>query len=1142
MIRPESLPASWLSRVTDSGAWSRGRRYFREGQARVVELNDLGDDAIELLGLCHGSSPQPYRQDVEIRRDRNGYELLGQCSCPVGYNCKHVVALVLAWQAAAPRSGPARDPIADWLSEQPGTETEPEPAKEGLLYVFGRPARYRDTGNIQLSLYVARRRKDGSWSKGRSLTPSAIGNWWHRPGYLDPLDDGILGMIRTAYRSSLHANPMPEGSAGRTALINMIETGRAFWEDERSEPLRPGPPRPLQIAWSGDQDAGYRLEIDIEGGGELVPVHPPCYIDPGRLEAGVVEVPHGLDGRQVQWLLDAPEIPGDAARHLSRRLLIDAPGLPTPVDVELRELDVEPRGALTVNFDPARPDRAIARFLVCYDDLILSVDHPETNPIVDLDDDLIRLNRDRDAEQRLAGRLVESGLRARDEQYFDLDDDRDDGRDDRRDLRPQRDAWLDWLQHRATELDEEGWIIELTGDSDLRIRNAGEIDGDVESDDNEWFSLRFDLDIDGRKLPLVPLISQLLENYRPGALPDSLYLEADEGHFVRIPADRIEPILQTVLELSDRVSDNALKLSRPDAGRLLDLEGIPVRGGTAMKNLARKLSDFSGLAPAKLPTTFKGDLRNYQQHGVDWLQFLREHGFGGILADDMGLGKTVQTLAHLAVEKRAGRMQHPSLIVAPTSLMGNWQREAALFTPNLEVLVLHGPDRAQHFDTLADYDLVLTTYPLLPRDRAVLLAQPWHLLILDEAQQIKNPRAQAAQVARKLDCRHRLALTGTPMENHLGELWAQFDILMPGFLGEQKNFNRTYRTPIEKHNDSDRLERLQRRIAPFLLRRTKDRVAAELPPKTELIRTAEFDAKQARLYESVRLTMEKKVRQAIADKGLAKSHIIVLDALMKLRQVCCDPRLLPKGTRGAAGTPSAKFSLLFDLLPELLEEGRRILLFSQFTTMLGLIERELDRRSITYTKLTGQTRKREQAIERFRSGETNLFLISLRAGGVGLNLVEADTVIHYDPWWNPAVEHQATDRAHRIGQDKPVFVYKLITEGTVEEKILALQKRKHELAQSVVGKGREKDQPPIDEDIIRDLLAANRPPHRPKACGRPALPGEGWPRRFASKLPPTGESAPTPDQTPVGGRLCRANGRTPLRRMMDAKARKGQDR
>ncbi|NKI36610.1 hypothetical protein HFP89_15670 [Wenzhouxiangella sp. XN79A] len=1066
MIRPESLPFSWLSRVTDTGAWSRGRKYFRNGMAQVVDVDDLDDDTLELVGFCRGSAPQPYRQIVRIRREGNGHGLHGQCTCPVGANCKHVVALVLTWQALTPRAADVHNPIDDWLSAQPTPEAKADaaPNREAVLYLFDRSRRAVDEGQVALELRIARRRKDGSWAKGRPLSPSAMNHWWHRPGYLTDLDEGILAMLRSAHQAHLLRTPIPEGTTGHTALMNMVDTGRAFWGEERLEPLRSGEARCLHIAWTGDDRAGYRLKAEIDGGGELVPVHPPCYIDPNLRLVGEVDLPHALNPRQLQWLLDAPDVPAADAQRLSMRLMQAFPGLPTPVKVQVEDIETAPRGALRVEFNPARPAMARAALALLYDDQVVSPDPTDADLVIESDRGLLRLKRDRRAERKLHESLLATGLEAIDERRFRMGGELEGT--------ALRDAWLHWLQFRAPRLREAGWQIESSDAVDLSIEASDGIDGEVEDRRHDWFSLRFDLDIDGRKTPLLPLIGPLLEHYRPGDLPDTLYLDTGRGRFVSVPASQIEPVLQTIVGLFDRLENGALQLARPDAGRLLDLDAIPVRGATSLKKLAHKLADFSGLERTALPTTFKGELRNYQQHGVDWLQFLREHGFGGILADDMGLGKTVQTLAHLAVEKRAGRMQHPSLIVAPTSLMGNWQREAAHFTPGLKVLVLHGPDRARHFDTLADHDLVLTTYPLLPRDREVLLKQPWHLLVLDEAQQLKNPRAQAAQVARKLDARHRLCLTGTPMENHLGELWAQFDLLMPGFLGDQKSFSRSYRTPIEKHKDSARLELLQRRIAPFLLRRTKDRVAAELPPKTELLRMTEFDPRQARLYESVRLTMEKKVRKAIAAKGLSRSHILVLDALLKLRQVCCDPRLLPKGTPGG-DAPSAKFELLFDLLPELLEEGRRILLFSQFTTMLGLIEAELDRRQIDFTKLTGQTRKRDEAIQRFRSGEVDLFLISLKAGGVGLNLVEADTVIHYDPWWNPAVEHQATDRAHRIGQDKPVFVYKLLTQGTVEEKILALQKRKYELARSVVGKGREQDQPPIDEDTIRDLLAAD---------------------------------------------------------------------
>jgi SNF2 family DNA or RNA helicase len=363
----------------------------------------------------------------------------------------------------------------------------------------------------------------------------------------------------------------------------------------------------------------------------------------------------------------------------------------------------------------------------------------------------------------------------------------------------------------------------------------------------------------------------------------------------------------------------------------------------------------------------------------------------------------------------------------------------------LKVLVLQGQQRARRFSDLADHDVVLTTYPLLARDQAVLTAQPWHLLILDEAQMIRNPRAQASRVLREIDARHRVGLTGTPMENHLGDLWSLFDVLLPGLLGDARQFRRTFRTPIEKHGNQSVTEHLRRRIRPFLLRRTKAQVAAELPEKTEIIRGVVLEGRQRELYETVRLAMHQRVREEIERQGLARSHIVVLDALLKLRQVCCDPRLMP-GDRAHGIEDSAKLDVMMEMLPELVEEGRRILLFSQFTRMLALIEERVRGAGIGYVKLTGRTRDREGPVQRFQRGEVPLFLISLKAGGVGLNLTAADTVIHYDPWWNPAVERQATDRAHRIGQRQRVFVYKLLCEDTVEDKIHALQQRKQALA------------------------------------------------------------------------------------------------
>jgi len=323
-------------------------------------------------------------------------------------------------------------------------------------------------------------------------------------------------------------------------------------------------------------------------------------------------------------------------------------------------------------------------------------------------------------------------------------------------------------------------------------------------------------------------------------------------------------------------------------------------------------------------------------------------------------------------------------------------------------------------------------------------------LILDEAQVVKNPKAKASQIVRRIEASHRLCLSGTPMENHLGELWSLFHFLMPGFLGSEEQFKRMFRVPIERENDAVRSKALSQRVRPFMLRRTKDKVEKDLPKKTEMIRSVPLHERQRSIYEGIRLSMHQKVRKAVDAKGFARSQIMILDALLKLRQVCCDPRLLDMKNITEMHE-SAKLDMLMSMLPEMIEEGRKILLFSQFTSMLKLIEASLQKEGIDYVKLTGSTRNRSTPVDRFQNGEVPVFLISLKAGGVGLNLTAADTVIHYDPWWNPAAEAQATDRAHRIGQDKPVFVYRLLTEGTVEERIQLMQERKRALAQSLYG-------------------------------------------------------------------------------------------
>ncbi|TAL87246.1 MAG: helicase SNF2 [Rhodanobacter sp.] len=599
---------------------------------------------------------------------------------------------------------------------------------------------------------------------------------------------------------------------------------------------------------------------------------------------------------------------------------------------------------------------------------------------------------------------------------------------------------------------------------------------DLEASGNQWFDVSLGVDVGGERIDLLPVLRRLLADPAFPRQPAkgekkhaSWRVLLDETRSADIPLSRLRTLIEPLLEWLE--GDGELRLHRSQAPVLAALdEHLHWHGAELLRAHLDALQNLQQHSTP--PRGFKATLRPYQCDGLAWLDFLGAAGLGGILADDMGLGKTVQVLAHILGEKQRGRLEQPALVVAPTSLVGNWQSEAARFAPALKVLVIHGAARADRYDEIASHDLIITTYPLLPRDREQLLQQRFALLVLDEAQAIKNANSQAARVVREIPATRRLAMTGTPLENHLGELWAQFDAVEPGLLGSQRQFTKLYRTPIEKHADTDRQQRLNRRIGPLLLRRRKDDVLTDLPAKTEIVHTLELEGDQRALYETLRLAQHERVQQAVKDRGLAQSGIIVLDALLKLRQACCDPRLV-KLDSARKITASAKLDALLELLDGLLDEGRRILLFSQFTEMLALIENALQKRKIGYQMLTGQTPARERSglVKRFQDGGVPVFLISLKAGGVGLNLTAADTVIHYDPWWNPAAEAQATDRAHRIGQDKPVFVYRLICSGTVEEKIQAMQGRKAELARAVLEGGGATQQLRFNETDLAELFA-----------------------------------------------------------------------
>jgi superfamily II DNA or RNA helicase len=598
----------------------------------------------------------------------------------------------------------------------------------------------------------------------------------------------------------------------------------------------------------------------------------------------------------------------------------------------------------------------------------------------------------------------------------------------------------------------------------------------------QWFDLELGIEVDGRRVNLLPALLDLLGRVSQMARLESLFptggrplcVQVGERDYVMMPTERLRLLASVLRELYGDDDGTRVRFRADQSTALARLDqafvGKPLSWYGDRRVCERALSLTATPPQAALPPPgLLASLRPYQEQGLAFLQHLLAHEVGGILADDMGLGKTLQTIAHILREKTEGRLSTPVLVVAPTSLLFNWRRELRRFAPALRVLTLAGGDRRQLWKQLSQHDVGLITYATLLRDQDAASRVAFHMVILDEAQAIKNPRSQCRQAAAELTARQRLCLTGTPIENNLAELWSLMDFLNPGILGDEEAFRCRYSIPVEREGNAERLAELRGRIAPYLLRRTKEEVAQNLPPKTELVHPIELEGAQRDLYESLRVSVHAEVRQAIADRGLAASTITILDALMKLRQCCCDPQLLP-GDRGQDIPESAKWNYFLALLEENLAAGRRVLVFSQFTRMLARMAHALRERSIAFFELTGATTQRQRPIDAFEGGEASVFLISLKAGGAGINLTSADTVIHYDPWWNPAAQAQATARAHRIGQKKPVFVHKLIVAGSVEEEMMRLQRRKQLLADGLLG-ARSSGATTLTEENLNRLFA-----------------------------------------------------------------------
>jgi superfamily II DNA or RNA helicase len=723
-------------------------------------------------------------------------------------------------------------------------------------------------------------------------------------------------------------------------------------------------------------------------------------------------------------------VPETASLELFDALLRQPPPLvEAPAELRVEVVDGTPRPRLRVAPDRARADRLLAEVSFDYEGTI--VEASARRPIVRATAAARAIRRDLAAEQRHVARLERLGCRWESAWQYGPE----------KILRFPRSRPLVGL---VTSLLGEGWHVEADGHA---YRVPGTPTLAVRSG-IDWFELHGRVPYGDVGVDVPDLLAALEGGHQ--------FVSFNDGSVGLLPEEwlrRYAAIARFGTQAGDHVR------FQPTQAALLDalLEAQPaVEWDDAFARAKERLRDFDGIRPLDPASTFVGELRGYQRDGLGWFAFLERLGFGGCLADDMGLGKTVMVLALLDARCTAQTTEErrPSLVVVPRSLVWNWKEEARRFTPRLRVLDYSGPAREELWGELASADLVLTTYGTLRRDAARLAGFAFDYAVLDEAQAIKNAQTASAKACRLLQARHRLALSGTPIENHLGELGSLFEFLNPGLLGKTAYAKLARAGAV----DEAQLAILARAVRPFILRRTKEQVAAELPARTEQTILCELEPPQRVLYDQLLAHYRRVLLERIGTQGLERSKLQILEALLRLRQAACHPGLID---RARIPDPSAKLDVLVPRLLEAIDEGHKTLVFSQFTSLLAILRERLDEEKIVYEYLDGRTRDRASRVARFQTeADCPLFLISLKAGGLGLNLTAAEYVFLLDPWWNPAVEAQAIDRAHRIGQSRRVFAYRLIARDTVEERVLELQARKRKVAEAILH---------ADASLIRDL-------------------------------------------------------------------------
>jgi superfamily II DNA or RNA helicase len=958
-----------------------------------------------------------------------------------------------------PAAAKVRAPKRDWEQKLDVIKERHDPAAAGRttesreqeIFFEIDLTECRTSKRLVLQTSQRQRRANGQWGK---LKPLKL-----RPGKLDDIehadDRRILAYLaggtpersnwyaqQAEFQTSIHRYHIPH-ELGLLLLPMMCATGRVRVMGESETSMKP-------ISWdgesawrlclalrSGSDEDKWKLTGELRRGEQTVPLTQATLLLPG----GMVLLNHKLstfdDFGAFEWIetvtqengLEVAE--GDQQELVDR--LLDMPALPEldlPAELRLEEVKCTPSPSVWLRSPKVRGwkhDRLQGSIQFDYDGAVVGGSNTQW-AIVQRDRGRCLL-RDRDFETNAWTDLQSSGFR----RLLDR-------------LRGDADVEIAVgdLGNAVRKLVAGGWQVRADGNP---VRQPGPMAFRVTSG-VDWFELSAKINFDGRTAAFPELLSAL-------ARGDST-IRLDDGSLGILPEEWLKQY--GWLSSLATADEEKLKFAASQVGLVdaLLASETDVETDAGFQLIRDRLQNFAGVTPAIEPEGFKGELRPYQREGMGWLKFLQEFSFGGCLADDMGLGKTVQLLALLQERKRDRGATMPSLIVVPKSLLFNWVQEIQRFTPDLTHVEYTGLERGALREDLPKKDVVLTTYGTMRRDVAILKDIAFDYAVLDEAQTIKNSASQVAKASRLVQAKHRIALSGTPIENHLGDLWSIFEFLNPGMLGRSSAFK------LQTSDASDEQSRrvLSRGLKPFVLRRTKSQVAAELPEKMEETIFCQMGKRQSRLYQELREHYRNSLMGMVKEQGLGKTKMHVLEALLRLRQAACHPALLDRESSEEA---FAKLDVLIPHLEELIDEGHKSLVFSQFTSMLSIVRQHLDKKGVRYAYLDGQTKKRKQVVDEFQNDpHCPVFLISLKAGGLGLNLTAAEYVFLLDPWWNPAVEAQAIDRAHRVGQTKRVFAYRLICKDTVEEKILELQKKKRELADAILE---------ADGGLMKDLTA-----------------------------------------------------------------------